>query len=156
MPRHCAGGCSDPPSAETPSRRRKARWAGLKVYLHFRCRSILLSILYTATIHAYLVQHIDGPSYCDHHRVQIRVVVTNSLFDRNSLANRVLAAAEQAEVLACISMPTISRVESCGMRLSCCCRNSWMAVLISPWSCEAAGGPALRSPTNKMIAGGLL
>jgi hypothetical protein len=63
-------GGKDPPSAETPH-------PG-EAILDFSCTSILLSILYTATIHAYLVLHIVGSSYCDHHRVKIRVVVTNS------------------------------------------------------------------------------
>jgi hypothetical protein len=68
-------GGKDPPSAETPH-------PG-EAILDFSCTSILLSILYTATIHAHLVLHIVGSSYYDHHRVKTRVVVTNSCSNPN-------------------------------------------------------------------------
>jgi hypothetical protein len=94
-------GGKDPPSAETPH-------PGGAIP-DFSCTSILLSILYTATIHAYLVLHIIGSSDCDHHRVKISCGGNKFFFQPESPAKRLLVAAEQAEVLACIPMPTISR-----------------------------------------------
>jgi hypothetical protein len=141
-------GGKDPPSAETPH-------PGGAIP-DFSCTSILLSILYTATIHAYLVLHIVGSSDCDHHRVKIRVVVTNSFSNpnpRQSASSLVLNKLKFSRAFLCrrYLVP-----EPCGICLSACCRSPRMAVVSDFWRREAAGGPALRLPMNKMNAGGLL
>jgi hypothetical protein len=151
--RHCAAGCSDAWregstfSGDTTSRRSNSR---LQLYEHppfhlvYRYHPRLSCTAYCWFILPWSPSRQDS---CGGNKF---------FFPPESPAKRLLVAAEQAEVLACIPMPMISQAESCGICLFFCCRISWTAVLSSPCSREPAGGPALRSLMNKMVAGGLL
>jgi hypothetical protein len=87
---------------------------------------------------------------------RFRVVVTNSFSNpnpRQSASSLLLNKLKFSRAFLCrrYLVP-----ESCGICLSACCRSPRMAVVSDFWRREAAGGPALRLPLNKMNAGDLL